>query len=127
MLLHVQVCGVKGPSWLSILPGYDVVDGMTVDYMHCVLLGVCRQLFRLWIPARDRNELWYIGSKVQDIDKCLCIIKPPSEIQRTPRDVETTLKFWKGQYDSVQKVLIDIYICNVCIYVRLRTGTVITV
>ena len=31
--------GVKGPSWLSVAPEYNVIEGDTVDYMHCVLLG----------------------------------------------------------------------------------------
>lgn len=43
------MCGVKGPSWLSTIPYYDQINGMSVDYMHCVLLGVCRLTLRLWL------------------------------------------------------------------------------
>ena len=34
--------GVKGPSWLRKLTNYDIIDGTTIDYMHCVLLGIMR-------------------------------------------------------------------------------------
>lgn len=29
--------GVKGPSWLLLLPDLSVVDGIAIDYMHGVL------------------------------------------------------------------------------------------
>lgn len=36
------VFGVKGPSWLSTIPNYNIVEGNVIDYMHCVLLGVTK-------------------------------------------------------------------------------------
>lgn len=36
---HIE--GVKGPSILFLLPGYDFISGLVPDYMHCALLGVC--------------------------------------------------------------------------------------
>ena len=39
----MQVKGVKGPpSWLSCLAFIDIVNGMSADYMHAVLLGVVK-------------------------------------------------------------------------------------
>ena len=35
--------GVKGPSWLSTVPGYKIIEGNTIDSMHSVLLGVSPQ------------------------------------------------------------------------------------
>jgi len=32
------VNGVKGPSWLTKLVNYDIIDGTAIDYMYCVLL-----------------------------------------------------------------------------------------
>ena len=52
--------------------------------MHAVLLGVCRQLLKLWLDTRYSKELWYIGNKLEELDKRLCNFKPPSEIKRTP-------------------------------------------
>ena len=45
------VNGVKGPSWLRKLTNYDIIDGTAIGYMHCVLLGVMRQLLSLWIGS----------------------------------------------------------------------------
>ena len=92
----MQVFGVKGPSWLCVIPGFDVIDGVSTDYMHCVLLGVCRLLLRLWLQSCHHKELWYIGNQLSLLDDRLCRIKPPDEIQRTPRSMAVTLKFWKS-------------------------------
>ena len=88
---------MKGPSWLCTLADYDIIKGTSIDYMHCVLLGVCRQLLRLWLEPVNRGNLWYIGQQITQIDEILCVIKPPSEIQRTPRSIILTRKFWKGE------------------------------
>ena len=95
MILQLKVYGIKGPSWLSTIPHYDLIRGTSIDYMHCVLLGVCKQVIKLWTQSKYHKELWYIGSSVDDINKRLVAIKPPSEIQRTPRSLES-LKYWKG-------------------------------
>ena len=34
--------GVKGFSMLFQVPGFDIIRGVTIDYLHCVLLGVQR-------------------------------------------------------------------------------------
>lgn len=87
---------MKGPSWLGTVTAYDLVDGMSADYMHCILLGVTRMLLRLWFTSTHHAELWYIGRDIQTVDSRLCKILPPNEIQRTPRSLEKTMKFWKG-------------------------------
>lgn len=67
-----------------------------MDYMHCVLLGVCRQLLKLWFNSKNSKELWYIGNKIEELDSRLLNIQPPNEMKRTPRSIATTLKYWKG-------------------------------
>ena len=74
---------------------------MSIDYMHGILLGIGRLLLRLWIQACNHLELWYIGDQITTIDDRLCSITPPNEIQRTPRSIELTVKFWKGSYIHV--------------------------
>lgn len=96
LILHIQEFGVKGPSWLSTIPQFDIIKGMSFDYMHCVLLVVCRLLLRLWFNSSFHQEIWYIGTAVKSVDNRLCSICPPNEIQRTPRSIETTVKYWKG-------------------------------
>ena len=92
----MQVYGVKGPSWLATVPAYDLVGGISADYMHCVLLGVTLMLLRLWFDSSHHTQLWYIGNVIKAVDSRLCKILPPNEIQRTPRRLEKTMKFWKG-------------------------------
>jgi hypothetical protein len=84
---------VKGPSWLVVVPTFDIIKGTSVDYMHCVLLGVCRQLLKLWLLSQYHKEVWYIGTV---LDERLANIKPPSEMKRTPRSLTSTRKYWKG-------------------------------
>ena len=86
---------MKGPTWMSTIPKFDVIKGCSFDYMHCVL---CRLLLRLWFQSQHYSELWYIGSKemISLVDVRLCGLKPPSDMQRAPRSIEDTMKFWKG-------------------------------
>ena len=89
------VMGVKGPSWLSSLKYIDIVCGSMIDYMHTVLLGVCRGLLYLWFDGQHRSEPWYRGGLQQAVDGRLTSIKPPSCITRTPRSVSEK-KTWKA-------------------------------
>ena len=90
---------MKGPTWLSTVPSFDVISGCSIDYMHCVLLDVCRLLLRMWFQSQYHSELWYIGHKegISSVDERLCGLKPPNDMQRTPRSVADTVKFWKGE------------------------------
>lgn len=47
--------GVKGPSMLSKLSHFDVVDGFVPDFLHCSLLGVARQLVSLWFDSNNHD------------------------------------------------------------------------
>jgi len=79
------VFGVKGPSWLSMIPGYSVSEGNVVDYMHCVFLGVSKMLIKFCFNSEHSKELWYCGNEVAKADFKLLQIKPPLTINRTPR------------------------------------------
>jgi len=87
--------GIKGPSLLSLLPRFDVIRGMVPDYMHCVCLGVARQMATLWFDGKNHQEPFYIGKYAKIIDSRLLCIKPPCSISRTPRSI-SQMKFWKA-------------------------------
>lgn len=74
----------------------DVVDGVAVDYMHGILLGVRKQLLKLWLDSQFSGEDWYCGTLVALIDERLMSIKPPNVITRVPRSLEHHRKYWKG-------------------------------
>ncbi|XP_064472840.1 uncharacterized protein LOC135387663 [Ornithodoros turicata] len=89
------VRGVKGPSPVLNLPGFDIVWSFTPDYMHCVLLGVARQMTELWLTSTGTN--YYIGSPcdLTTVDDRLCSIKPPLLFSRLPRSLKAR-KHWKA-------------------------------
>lgn len=56
-----SIRGVKGPSPLINLPHFPICWGFPPDFMHCLLLGVVRQLADLWFSSPASNP-FYIGS-----------------------------------------------------------------
>ncbi|XP_040356372.1 uncharacterized protein LOC121046324 [Ixodes scapularis] len=89
------VRGVKGPCPLINLQGFDIVWSFSPDYMHCVLLGVSRQLTEIWLSCP--GEPYYIGDpkKLALIDSKLCCIRPPQCFNRLPRSLMFR-KLWKA-------------------------------
>ena len=50
------VKGVKGVIWSMFLPGFDIITGVTIDYMHCVLLGITKMLLTLNNNNNNNNN-----------------------------------------------------------------------
>lgn len=89
------ILGIKGPSPVVDLPNFDLINGMVPDYMHCVLLGVCRQIATLWFDSKSCSKPWYIGLNTAKVDGNLLTIKPPSSFSRVPRSI-VERRFWKA-------------------------------
>lgn len=89
------VMGVKGVSIIAGLPTFDCVKGFTGEYLHSVCQGVMRQLCNTWLNSPNHNEDYYIGLQVNELDRRLKSISPPSEISRAPRSLRER-KFWKA-------------------------------
>ncbi|XP_065288991.1 uncharacterized protein [Dermacentor albipictus] len=87
-----SISGIKGPSPLINLRHFDIIWGFTPDYMHCVLLGVTRQLTDLWLT--DVNEPYYIGAP-QVLNSSLQSLKPPLCFVRLQRSLALR-KYWKA-------------------------------
>ena len=88
---------MKAPSPLLKLPSFDIVRGIAIETMHCVYLGVVKQLVGLWFNSKHSGQKWYCGDKVERVDKRVLEIKPHSVITRIPRSIQHHLKFWKGK------------------------------
>ena len=84
--------GIKGPSWLSCLRSFNMVQGIAVDYMHGVLEGVTKLLLTLWMEA-SQDCLWSVPAK--EVDKRMKEVLVPSAINPLPRGVSDR-KHWKG-------------------------------
>lgn len=91
-----SVNGVKGPSLFMTLKHFDVVRGIGIDYMHCVLLGVQKLLLSLWFTPEHAKEEFSIASKQGIVETRIGELKPNSAIKRLPRSISDSLKFWKA-------------------------------
>ena len=92
--------GVKGPSMLSKLSHFDLVDGFVPDFLP--LLGVARQLLSLWFDSNNHDSPWYIGqpSKHTMCESQLKNIVVQKEVRRLPRSISAR-EHWKGnEYKS---------------------------
>ena len=93
---NTVIKGIKGPSWLMLMPRFDIAKGTSIDYMHGVLLGVQRLLLRLWFSKDFSKRKFSMTKHVKEVDSRLLNIKPSSAISRLPRSIETSLKYWKA-------------------------------
>lgn len=89
----LAVHGVKGISPLVLIPSFDIIKQCPVDYMHCVLLGVVKQLCNIWFEKP--NTSFYIKRHLKDIDKILETIGSFKEASRSARRI-TDRKSWKA-------------------------------
>lgn len=89
------VNGFKSICPAAALPNFNVIDGFCIDYMHCCLLGVVRQMLELWFDSENHREKYYIGLRASKVDEILCNIKPPQYIHRKPRSI-TERALWKA-------------------------------
>ncbi|XP_053398926.1 uncharacterized protein LOC123537936 [Mercenaria mercenaria] len=87
--------GVKGVTVLTNLSYFDVIRNVTVDYMHCVLLGVQKMLLTLWTDSAKKTEKFYIGDFTAVLDARMKELTPPNLINRSPRCL-ADLKHWKA-------------------------------
>ena len=88
------VMGIKGPTILAALFGFDVSKSVIPDAMHCCWLGIVVQFRKLWETSTDKP--FYIPNMNKRIDKYLCGIKVPTEIIRAPRSLELFGSDWKA-------------------------------
>ncbi len=79
--------GVLSPCCLSYLKYFNPVESTCIDYMHSVLEGVVKSLFEYWFsPEYSRGE-HSVRKYMQEIDKRLLSIKPPTFVPYTPRPI----------------------------------------
>lgn len=87
--------GVKGLAFIASAPKFDLIRGVTIDYMHTVLLGVMKMLLDLWLNKEYKNTSWYVGEQIKELDERLLSLSPPNRITRLPRKL-SDLAHWKA-------------------------------
>ena len=96
----MQVNGVKGPSWFTCLKSFDFINGFSVDYMHCTLIGVSKLLLNLWTnSSRCSGTNHNLHSDIPLLDSRLRCVQVPAMIRRKPRGI-SDVKHWKGIQSS---------------------------
>ena len=49
---------------LALHPQFDLVLGMAIDFMHCVLIGIVKALLVHWFSASKKHEKYSVHDKV---------------------------------------------------------------
>lgn len=88
--------GIKGPSWLMILPKFNIVHGICIDYMHGVALGTQKLMLRLWFSPDFAQKKFSVCHLVCAVDAKLKLVHPTLDISRLPRSISSELKYWKA-------------------------------
>lgn len=86
---------MKGLSPLFLLANFDVVQGVPVDYMHCVLENTVTLLMRLWFEGKHSTENYSIRRYLSIISEHFEKQKPPNFVARVPGAI-SKYKEWKG-------------------------------
>ncbi|CAC5384005.1 unnamed protein product [Mytilus coruscus] len=90
------VNGVKRPLWLICFPKFNIVNGIAIDYMHGLLLGVQKLMIRLWFDKSFSKFPFNIHSAVEKVDARLLSLLPTLSITRLPRTNQNHSKYWKA-------------------------------
>ena len=87
--------GLKGCSWPMVFPKFNIVQGVVIDYMHLVLIGVVKMLMKLGFDQSNRKADWFTGRYVQEIDHRVAAVQTPNVISRIPCSIANDLKHWE--------------------------------
>ena len=63
-IVYFQVLGVFGVSIFSLHKPLDLVNGIVIDDLHCLYLGVTKTLLSLWFDDKYKSQVYHIGTKV---------------------------------------------------------------
>lgn len=77
-----RICGVKGPTWLFLIPGFDVIENMIPDSMHSIFIGIVGQFLDLWLLS-SKNSPFHI--EIEHFDDIVANVKVPAEVLKLPR------------------------------------------
>lgn len=65
---------------LCLIEDFDIINGMPVDYMQGVLLGIVKMLFSLSFDKKYKKTTFYIGNKLATVQERLEKCQPPDYI-----------------------------------------------
>lgn len=81
---------------------FNIVNGVGVEYMHCVLLGVQKGLTDFFCNPHYSDQMFYISIKNRALlDKRILALKPNSEVIRKPRSLKQRSDFKASEFRSM--------------------------
>lgn len=94
--------GIKELSCFIGLSYFDLVHGFSIDYMHCIVIGIMPYLLRLWLDSKNSKQFYYINKRKQRIlNQRIKCIKPTSSITRKPRSLDDKEHFKANEFRSM--------------------------
>ena len=79
-----------------IMPLFDLVIGVVPDYMHGSLLGATKLLLQLWFSSTNSKKSHFIGNSIEKISRRMDSLKPPSCVDRLPKNLEANYQKFKA-------------------------------
>ena len=86
----------QGVSSLSQLIGFNLIDGIPIDYMHAGPEGIIKRLMSCWFDKSNHMKAFYLGAELNSIDSVFIKLKPPHDFTRAPRSISKHRKYWKA-------------------------------
>lgn len=95
------VKGVKGISPAISFEFFDMVKSFGLDYMHCVCLGIMRNLPEFWLESSKKHKSYIRPELQKTLNKRLQSIKPCKFLTRLPRSLKDIHKFKASEFRSL--------------------------
>lgn len=73
-----------------------MINGIGIDVMHCVFLGVMKKLMDLWFSSDHRLEPYSLCNLIDAFDQKLANVWPPNFIKRSTRSFKEFQSYWKA-------------------------------
>ena len=82
--------GVKGPTLLSYMLVFCLFKTTGIDSMHCLFLGVLKQLLILWFDTKFKDEPFTLHRKLKQVNDLLLGLQLPHFVERNFVPVDKT-------------------------------------
>ncbi|KAK3910289.1 Glutamate-1-semialdehyde 2,1-aminomutase [Frankliniella fusca] len=90
-----SVAGIKGPTILDSMLTYFMFDSTSIDSLHCLYIGITKQIFRLLFDKTFKGEPFSLHQFTDKVNSRLLALHLPHFVQRVTLPVDK-LYLWKG-------------------------------
>lgn len=94
--------GIKGPTYLFWMVWPFFMLSTAIDVMHCIYLGLCRQLFTLWCSPEYLKLVFGKNAEkkplLEVLSKIFCNFRAPHYLDRPPRSLKHVNYFKASEF-----------------------------